>query len=127
MDELAKRITQLRETLGYSQRKFAKLIGKTGSYLSQIELGNVPVTPSLIDAIVSNLNVRRDWLANGNGEMFITQKDESKAPEWAEELMRKIDKLMEIQQAQTGEMIKMLGKQSGSYVPGMRVSYKGVA
>lgn len=127
MSNKLERIIELREKLNYSQRKFALSIGKTGSYLSQIELGNNPITPQLIDAIVANLNVNRTWLETGQGEMFGDKFQTNNVPEWAEELMRKIDKLMEIQTAQTGEMIKMLGKPSGSYVSGMRLSYKAIA
>lgn len=119
MATTGERITQLRIHLRYSQRKFATLIGKTGTHVSRMESNEAPVLESTVDSIVLKFNVNRDWLLTGDGEMFNQEikTDSSAPPAWAKELLHKIDKLIELQIANNEKdktMLSLLGKHLGN-------------
>lgn len=54
-------ITRMRKT----QQQFASLIGVDGPNLSRILNGRTPFTDAMINRIVVNLGVSKDWLLNG--------------------------------------------------------------
>jgi len=69
-DEVRQRIKQLRETLGVSQRDFAKRIYISQTLLGDIELGSRNVNDRTIQLISTEFNVNKDWLLTGEGEIF---------------------------------------------------------
>ena len=123
METKATRIVQIRKKLNYSQRQFAKQMNRSGSNISQIESETIPVTESVITDIVATFNVNREWLENGTGEMFMSpQKETLSTPAWAEELMKKIDKLMDMQSKnleKENKLLDLLGKPLGNQYTGM--------
>ena len=70
MDEVRKRIKQLRETLNVSQRDFARRIFISQTLLGDIELGNRNVNNRTLQLISTEFNVNKNWLLTGAGEIF---------------------------------------------------------
>ena len=64
------RLKQLRKTLNLKQREFAEKIGVTTGVVGGWESGSNKPGDARIDKICYTFKVRRDWLENGNGEMF---------------------------------------------------------
>jgi transcriptional regulator with XRE-family HTH domain len=64
------RIKQIRQALNLSQRAFAKKIFISQSYYSAIELERQEVNDRIIHIVSTRLNVNRDWIATGRGDMF---------------------------------------------------------
>lgn len=69
---MQKRIIELREALHLSQADFAKKLGLTRSWLSNVELGIRDIQERHILLILSAFpQVSEDWLRSGTGPMFI--------------------------------------------------------
>ena len=68
--KIRERIKEIRETLGISQRDFAKRIFISQSLLGDIELGNRNVNDRTIQLISTEFNVNKEWLLNGKGTIF---------------------------------------------------------
>lgn len=75
------RLKALRKTLGLKQRELAERLECGVSLIGKWEAGQQAVPVYRIDQICSKFNVRREWLENGDGEMF----NETKSPEQVEE------------------------------------------
>jgi transcriptional regulator with XRE-family HTH domain len=72
---VGKRIKQVREALGLTQRDFVKPLNRKGPFLSQIENGtkkNPGVWIFLQISLVYNVSL--DYLFHGTGDMFLNQK-----------------------------------------------------
>lgn len=65
------RLKQLRKTLELSQAELGEKIGVSNFAISSIERGERKLTERNLALICERLNVNRDWLENGNGEMFL--------------------------------------------------------
>ncbi|AEF81794.1 helix-turn-helix domain-containing protein [Leadbettera azotonutricia] len=70
MDGIKERIKQVRTFLNISQREFSKRIFISPTLLGEIELGNRKVKDRTILLISTEFNVNKDWLLNGDGDMF---------------------------------------------------------
>ena len=69
---MQKRIIELREALHLSQADFAKKLGLTRSWLSNVELGIRDIQERHILLILSAFpQVSEEWLRHGTGPMFI--------------------------------------------------------
>lgn len=69
---MQKRIIELREALHLSQADFAKKLGLTRSWLSNVELGIRDIQERHILLILSAFpQVSEEWLRSGTGPMFI--------------------------------------------------------
>lgn len=66
-----KRLKEIRKYLGYTQKKFAELLGVTQSAVSWTEIGGHTVSGQFIRALVTQFNVNEDWLKTGDGPMFL--------------------------------------------------------
>lgn len=66
-----KRLKELRIKLGMSQAEFGEVIGISNFAISSIERGERNLTERNLSLICEKLNVNRDWLENGIGEMFM--------------------------------------------------------
>lgn len=69
---MRKRLREIRKKLGYTQNEFGERIGITGSTVSDIERGKLSLTERNISLICEKLGVNKNWLKNGEGEMFDT-------------------------------------------------------
>lgn len=117
------RLQLLRVHLRYSQSKFGKLLDRSGPNISKIESGENPLSENLLDSLELKLNANRSWLLTGEGEMFLTKKDDSKgfSESWAKNLlndfkssindeMRKKDEEISWLRAQMTTLIANVGK-----------------
>lgn len=69
---IGERLKNLRKSLGLSQQEFAvKLNVAHKSTISDYELGKEPIAQKALLVLFNDLLVNRDWLLNGDGEMFI--------------------------------------------------------
>ena len=64
------RIKTLMENFGVTQSEFAKRISIDASNFSKHLTGKLPVSDSLINRIVADLGVSKEWLCTGKGHMF---------------------------------------------------------
>ena len=70
MDNIGKRIKQLRKMLDLSQEEFGKKIGKSASAIARYESGSREIDESTLKLIAKEFNVNEEWLKTGEGEMF---------------------------------------------------------
>jgi DNA-binding transcriptional regulator YiaG len=69
--EQGKRLDLVRKSLNISQVKFAKTIGITQGYLSQILLGKVGISSRVLKAMsLKYPNISTEWLLVGDGSMI---------------------------------------------------------
>lgn len=69
-DDKIIRIKALIDNLGITQSEFAKRIAIDASNFSKHLTGKLPVSDSLINKIVVELGVSKEWLCSGNGSMY---------------------------------------------------------
>lgn len=81
-----KRLKQLRKALNISQADFANTIGLKASSVSLLESGQRNFTKQTIKSICREFHVNKQWLTNGEGEMFLAPSDE--------ELNEQIERIM---------------------------------
>jgi transcriptional regulator with XRE-family HTH domain len=71
--QLNQRLVQVRKHLRLSQKEFAKTIGFTQTYISDIENGRRPFTLKIAYKIEKQLKINKEWLLTGNGDMLIAK------------------------------------------------------
>lgn len=69
-DDKILRIKQLIDNLGITQSEFAKRITIDASNFSKHLTGKLPISDSLINKIVVELGVSKEWLCSGSGLMY---------------------------------------------------------
>ena len=69
------RIKELRKVLRYKQAEFGEQIGVKDSAVGRMEQEGSSVTEQSIMLICEKFNVRRDWLVNGEGEMYDSREN----------------------------------------------------
>lgn len=65
------RLKEIRLSKGLSQDEFAKRIGVSRSHVASLEGGRKNFTERLINDVVREYNVNKEWLSSGSGDMFI--------------------------------------------------------
>lgn len=89
---MKERLLALRKELKLTQNEFAKKIQISRSHLSGLENGSRNFTERVISDICREFDVNRDWLENGEGDMFIdilTEIDEfNNADKEVQEMIR---------------------------------------
>lgn len=68
------RIKLLRKSLDLTQREFGDRIGVKGNTIANYELGRNEPIDAVISLICREFNVSEEWLRDGTGDMFITDK-----------------------------------------------------
>ncbi|HAT4161944.1 helix-turn-helix domain-containing protein [Clostridium perfringens] len=68
---MKERLLALRKELKLTQSEFAKKIQISRSHLSGLENGTRNFTERVISDICREFDVNRNWLENGEGDMFI--------------------------------------------------------
>lgn len=74
--ETAKRIKELRNVLALSQAEFGKKIGILASSVSRIESGVNSPSAKTINRICQEFDVRREWLTEGKGPIFMEKTED---------------------------------------------------
>ena len=75
IDTIGERIRFVRKYYRETQEKFSAKIGIRQNSLTQIETGSRNPSNLVINAIMHEYRVRREWLAYGDGEMFEPNRD----------------------------------------------------
>ena len=73
-ENLKERIKKIRRELDLTQQEFADRLGIKRGTISTYDLGRNDPVDSGISLICRELNVSEEWLRDGNGDMFITDK-----------------------------------------------------
>mgnify|MGYP002625383593 CR=1 FL=1 len=73
------RIKTIRRHYALTQAQFAKKIGKTSGFISNIENGRCSLSDSTIRSVCSAFGVNEQWLRDGSGAMFIEGKENAAA------------------------------------------------
>jgi len=104
---LPQRLERLFAELGINQIDFARRIGFTQPYLSQILNGSKKSpSPRFFDVIRREFNVNPMWLKTGKGALFFTEGEQDQIDD--AEVLAKYRQLSESQQQVIKEMIKAL-------------------
>ena len=99
MKKQIKRIKQLRTYFALSQEQFAKKIGRTKGYISNIENGHAGMSSSTVSSICSTFAVREEWLRDGIGEMFLPEQE--------------VHEVSEVSREEIGSRIREVRKKEG--------------
>lgn len=70
MYEMNERIKELRKRLDLSQTEFGERLHVSRGVINNIELCIVDPKPLFIDNVCATFHVNREWLTDGEGEMF---------------------------------------------------------
>lgn len=75
-DEIGTRVKKVRLRKGISQEQFGEIIGIKKAAVSKIVNGENSLSKGNLLAICRQFNVNKEWLINGNGEMFTPKSKE---------------------------------------------------
>ena len=76
MTTQGKRLKQVRQRLDFSQDEMGKVLGMSKQFLSNIENDRKNLNNEKLLNLLNTYNVNINWLLNGKGEMFISDKDD---------------------------------------------------
>ena len=65
-----KRLKEIRKSLNMTQKEMGKVLGIANTSVSEIEKGNAILTERNQNLLCEKLNVNKEWLETGSGEMF---------------------------------------------------------
>ena len=107
MNPVNKRIKQLRTVLQISQREFWKQVFISQSSLGEIETGVRKVNNRIIQLICSQFNINKEWITNGQGDMFDVEKPDLNL-EHLIEVYKKLDKPLQVYLLEQSECLLKL-------------------
>ncbi|MGV1099186.1 helix-turn-helix transcriptional regulator [Thiovibrio sp. JS02] len=82
--EISERLTNLVNSIGWTQEKLAKEIHSSRQTINRWVTGKVPPTRNSLSRVANATGCSLEWLLTGNGEMFDT-------PDWAREETNSIE------------------------------------
>lgn len=83
MNEINKRIKEIRDAKNLTQEKFANKLKTSRANIAGYEAGTRTPSEAALNNICREFNVNEEWLRNGTGEMFIELDEEDQLMEWA--------------------------------------------
>ena len=108
------RIRLLRKTLGLTQAEFAKKINKTPGFISVAEAGKTHFSKPTIRLCEEVFGANPKWLRDGEGEMFLKQKQKrgrkKREDNGFKDRVKELRKALGLTQA---EFAKQIGKTAG--------------
>ena len=84
---MKERIKQLRNSLGFTQQKFADRLGLKRQTIAAYEIGNIEPSDSTLLLICKEFNVNENWLRTGEGEPTIKRTRRQEIGNFASEVM----------------------------------------
>ncbi len=72
--KVGERVKSLREGLGLTGKDFARQLGITPSYLTQIEKGQRKISVEAIFSLVNTFSVSVNWLILGEGPVYVPKQ-----------------------------------------------------
>lgn len=79
MDTLGARLNYVRKKKGYTQDSLAASIGVSRGVIFNLEKNKTEPQTIVINAICQTLNINKEWLLNGEGEMEDTSETSQSA------------------------------------------------
>jgi len=79
MDTLGGRLKHARKNKGFTQDSLAETIGVSRGVIFNLEKNKTEPQTIVINAICQTLNINKDWLINGSGEMENTARINQRA------------------------------------------------
>jgi Predicted transcriptional regulator len=73
------RIKEIRKKEKLSQQKFADELGIARGNIAAYEVGKNSPSDAVISLICTKFNINREWILNGNGDMYNLIEDETAA------------------------------------------------
>jgi transcriptional regulator with XRE-family HTH domain len=110
MNPINERIKQIRTVLNVSQRDFSRQIFISQSSYGEIETGVRKVNERVLQLICSQYNINKDWLKNGNGEMFNNKKPDIRL-EHLIEIYNKLDTSLQNYLVEQSELLLKLNNE----------------
>ncbi len=105
------RIKELRKELHMSQEEFANSISLHRSTVSSYECGRVEPPENVQDSICFTFKVNKNWLTNGEGDMFTAERTSKEENEiFRKNLQDAIGRLTDYQVAVLAEIAKEFGR-----------------
>ena len=108
------RIKAIREAEGISQNDFARRIGVTPGFISNVETGRSGLSEEKILAAVESFHVSEEWLRTGKGDMY-PFKAETK-PEDLEGIGSRIRKIRKAKEMTQDKFAKEIGVHKNSLI-----------
>lgn len=96
-DEIGTRVKKVRLRKGISQEQFGEIIGIKKAAVSKIENGENSLSKGNLLAICRQFNVNKEWLINGNGEMFTPKSKEDEIQNFFENAISSDSDIAKIQ------------------------------
>lgn len=81
----ALRLKASREKLNLNQKSFAKRLGITNSYISEMESGGKNITSNVLAKLAEVFDISPNWILLGEGGMFL-KEEQGAIPEGEREL-----------------------------------------
>lgn len=107
MNTLGERLKHARKSKGFTQDSLAKDIGVSRGVIFNLEKDKTAPQSIVVNAICQVLNVNKDWLLSGSGEMENTDKTRQSAKTLAE-LYEVVKSLTEEEQLYLLDTVKAL-------------------
>ena len=95
------RIAEIRKALGLTQTAFGQRIGVSRDTIANLEGGRSSISDLQKTAICREFEVSRDWLEDGEGEMFLLPLDDD---------ARLFSEMLKIESSATLESLKAIAK-----------------
>jgi transcriptional regulator with XRE-family HTH domain len=94
INSIPERIKAIRVALKLSQRAFAKGVFVSQGYFAEIEVGKRAISERIIQLIVTQYKVNKEWLKTGTGDMFSASKTEIKL-EYLSGIFSELDEVLQ--------------------------------
>lgn len=107
-----KRLKEVRNLIGLSQTEFAERLFLSHDLISSMERGKRKITERTIEAICQEFDINKEWLVNGNGDIFKDCLKEIDVDEDVKELTRMIFLLDQEDREAILSMVKLLAKKN---------------
>jgi len=75
LDNFHARLKKIRQTLGFTQEAFSKILSISKPTLVRYEGGGREPDAGLLSVLINKYRVNINWLLTGEGEMFLPKKD----------------------------------------------------
>ena len=69
-DNITARVKELQKRLNLNNKQFSELVQVNKYNMSKYYSGTLKITKAVINSIIVNTGVNREWLLTGEGEMF---------------------------------------------------------
>lgn len=118
------RIKMLRTSLNLTQSEFSEIVGLTNTQLSRIENGNGAPQNATLKGILDNIDVSKDWLLNGTGELNpqinIKSKLANNNSQWKDEAYFEVKSKNAILEKELERLWQMVQHLTGGAKPNFR-------